>query len=289
LLIAHGPSIPTSIYGEDMKILHFVLLSGLFVPTYFGCDRKVKKMDDSTPQVFNGQEAQNKKGIFKLSSPCSAVLVAPGTLLSAGHCFGGNWELPPGKQPSLNGPLKIYYEFMNKSFPVTKIQVAPHKVINQISVNPDDINIPGFDLALITFEDWGEIPTDHIRNIIPADGDKKFRLLTTPATIQGYGWTDERVVPAVKQQEGKLYWVSRWGLYGQEIYFTGPSNACGGDSGGPVFDSGRDGSQVEGITIRHVFFYLDKYCDKDDTIATNLAHPVVREWIRAASNGVVDI
>jgi hypothetical protein len=272
-----------------MKILHFVLLSGLFVPAYFGCDRKVKKIDDSTPQVFNGQEAQNKKGIFKLSSPCSAVLVAPGTLLSAGHCYANNWELPAGKQPSLNGPLKIYYEFMNKSFPVTKIQVSPFKIINQIRVHPDDINRPGFDLALINFEDWGEIQSDHIRPLIPADGDQNFRRLSTTATIHGYGWTDEHLILATKQQEGKLYWVSRWGLYGQESYFTGPSAGCAGDSGGPVFMNVGGEPSVAGIAITRALFYLDKDCLDDDTITTNLAHPVVREWIRAASNGVVDI
>ena len=86
-----------------------------------------------------------------------------------------------------------------------------------------------------------------------------------------------------------MYWVSKWGLFGQESYFTGPSNGCPGDSGGPVFMPVGNKSMIAGITIRVGLYHRGFDCFANDTITTNLAHPAVRDWLRVASNGALKI
>jgi V8-like Glu-specific endopeptidase len=249
-----------------------------------------QKANTSKNNVYQGEKAAQTDGVFYLYGGCTAVLVAPQILLSAAHCF------PNYSSSDLNNPKrKVYYETLNKDFPIKRIRLAEYEIRNQIRVHPSDLNRPGFDLAVLEIEDYGEIPHDHIKKIVPREFDASLRPLRTTFTIQGYGWTDDKLDgfanPSTQLprplQEGAIIFVSRWGLFNQEVYFTGANNACKGDSGGPIFLGSDNNRRLAAITIAYTPFYLDKTCEEADTIATNLGSPAVRQWISQATEGRV--
>jgi hypothetical protein len=252
---------------------------------------------ESQPKIFNGREANDKVGVFFIYGGCTAVLVAPGTLLTAGHCFSS--YLPS----SLANPQgKVHYEVMRRDFPITRIQVAEFAMRNQIRVHPNDLNRPGFDLAIVEFDDSGQVPLSHVQKFVREGFEKPLRPLINRFTVQGYGYTedpgpnepDAQVEVPRSLQQANLDYVSPWGLFGQELYFTGAANICNGDSGGPVYFGNGADKRLAGISIATNIFYFGLFCGSydpeptsQDSIAINLGHPAVREWITRQTDGRV--
>lgn len=279
--------------GKDMfKKLSIALLVTAAVGGACG-DKKYQK-ESSDLSVFSGKPATDRSrlGVFFVYGGCSAVLVGKGQLLTAGHCFYFESD------DALLNPRdrKVFYESNSADYSITRIQKAPFKLQNQLRLHPSDYNKPGIDLALIDFDDRGEIPESHVQKIVGPNFDVAYQSLRQELTVAGYGWVDQtlsnvdenKTVPR-RLQEGSMYWVSRWGIQSQEIYMTGPSNICQGDSGGPVFLNGGDRRLLVGINIATSTFYLRNRCAVDDSIATNLGHPSVRSWISKASGNQIPL
>ncbi|HYX38260.1 MAG TPA: hypothetical protein VE954_34595 [Oligoflexus sp.] len=113
-----------------------------------------------------------------------------------------------------------------------------------------DLNQVAFDLALIFFDDRGEIQDMDIRPIADHNTASFLRKLESTVTLKGYGLVNNNDSHpgafAHTLQEGNSTFVATWGLFDQEIYFSAPSNAWVGDNGGPIFS----GQKLPAIIVK---------------------------------------
>lgn len=253
--------------------------------TVCACSKNPASPPDARAQIYKGTESSSKQGIFRLggAATCTAVQVARGILLTAGHCASANWEWREG-QPER---FVTYEHKANKQYSISKIVAAPFLNKNGVRIHPEDRNKPAFDLSVLFLANPDFTASD-VLPLVDKDVEKTWDRLEVQLRVAGYGLTDdERSLPNLL--ETNMWFIANWGLFDQEIYlYSIKGNTCPGDSGGPVLHNGR----VIGIVNAGTQWYKDTpvdHCFKEDTIATNLASKHVREWLYEVSEGEIDL
>jgi hypothetical protein len=191
-------------------------------------------------------------------SVCTGVAVDENFVLTAGHCACGD---------PLSYSVMRYASDLTSQVPVSLV-APPIRFLRDACRVPGQI-VPGFDLALLktqsgSFAEQWLIPITHMVHVYR---DRPINRLT----VMGYGWTDGAALPDIAlagHVEIGSHFCSRAPASCarfQEFILSdaslngdgGPTDTCGGDSGGPVLYARPDLSSqneqellVVGITSR---------------------------------------
>ena len=203
-----------------LRMIYTLMLStvSIFIAGWSGtgCEEVIESEDryEYGPQgVWNGQPASASKwpGVFRSrgdGTACSCALIAPQTILSAGHCHR-----------NASGPTVIYFQDGNGQTMANATQWAPHPGFTGNPNNTSEVDLRMFktDRALTQVDSYC------VDDVAAVNGQAIW--------IVGYG---EPSVGTLQEGEGEVLstnpspWVGR-------IEVGGNAGICSGDSGGPSF------------------------------------------------------
>lgn len=221
------------------------------------------------------------------SAACSGTLVAPTTVLTAGHCGSLTGELlatPIGYPPSA---IQVTIGAETPGGPGERIPVT------SVVIPPSYLNTQGSDVTLLRLEH----PATTQPVAIAGRGEESLWAAGTPALIVGFGATKEGGALAPHLQEATVPVVADAtcasdypGAFDASTqlcagYPQGGTDSCQGDSGGPLFGHRPDGSLVVvGSTSN------GDGCARAGKpgIYARVADSALREWIRGVDGAAVD-
>jgi secreted trypsin-like serine protease len=212
---------------------------------------------------------------------CTGTLIAPDTVLTAGHCSsitGGAGVASPAAYPP---QLIDVYVGSTKPGQGEKVPVS------QVVMQPSYLLNPGYDISLLRLSRNSTKPAT---KVIGAGGASAW----APGTLEdivGFGATSEGGDTPDTLQKAKVpittdvYCAGAYGDFDAASmvcagYPEGGTDTCQGDSGGPMF--GRDGSgalKVVGATS------FGEGCARPGKpgVYARVGGDVLREWIRSVS------
>jgi secreted trypsin-like serine protease len=221
------------------------------------------------------------------SAACSGTLVAPTTVLTAGHCGSLTGELlatPIGYPPSA---IQVTIGAETPGGPGERIPVTA------VVIPPSYLNTQGSDVTLLRLEH----PATTKPVAIAGRGEESLWAAGTPALIVGFGATKEGGALAPHLQEATVPIVADAtcasdypGAFDASTqvcagYPQGGTDSCQGDSGGPLFGHRPDGSLVVvGSTSN------GDGCARAGKpgVYARVADSALREWIRGVDGAAVD-
>jgi secreted trypsin-like serine protease len=211
---------------------------------------------------------------------CTGTLIAPDTVLSAGHCgsaTGAAVSTPIAWPPQLiNVEIGGNHEGEGEQVPVSKVTVHPNYLLNS-----------GYDISILKLSRAStKAPTK-----VAGAGERSIWSAGTLETIVGWGATEEGGDSPDALQEGQVpittdaYCAGAYGDFDPQTmvcagYPQGGVDTCQGDSGGPMFGRAADGSlRVVGATS------FGEGCARPNKpgVYARVGDSVLREWIRGQS------
>lgn len=221
------------------------------------------------------------------TAACSGTLVAPTTVLTAGHCgslTGGLIATPIGYPPSA---ITVSIGAEKPGGPGERIAVTA------VDIPPSYLNTQGSDVTLLRLA--------HAATTRPVAiagrGEEALWAAGVPALIVGYGATSEggplpahlqeATVPVVADATCAADYPGAFDASTQLCagYPQGGTDSCQGDSGGPLFGHRPDGSLVVvGSTSN------GDGCARAGKpgVYARVADSALREWIRGVDPAAVD-
>jgi trypsin len=215
---------------------------------------------------------------------CSGTLIAPNTVLTAGHCGSvtGDAVASPIAYPPQLIDVKIggLHDNEGEDVPVSKVTIEPNYLVNS-----------GYDITLLT------LSTNSTKTPTKVSGSSEGALWSpgTLETIAGWGTTQEDGDTPSTLQEGHVPITTDSSCAAAYDDFDattmicagypqGGVDTCQGDSGGPLFGQAADGGlRVVGATS------FGEGCARPGKpgVYARVGDQVLREWIRSqAPNGV---
>jgi secreted trypsin-like serine protease len=216
---------------------------------------------------------------------CSGTLIAPNTVLTAGHCGSvtGDAVASPVAYPPQLIDVKIggLHETEGEDVPVSKVTVEPNYLVNS-----------GYDITLLTLSrNSTETPTR-----VSGASEGSLWSASTLETIAGWGTTQENGDTPDTLQEAQVpittdsYCGGAYSDFDAKTmicagYPQGGTDTCQGDSGGPLFGHAADGSlRVVGATS-----FGDGCAEPGKPgVYARVGDQLLREWIRSQAPDGVD-
>lgn len=222
--------------------------------------------DESTkmePKIVNGQETTMEKwnesfsGVVALItekgdgyySTCTATLIDPQVLLTAGHCvFNRDADGNITKDAISNPSIITVKSGLHASPSTTTIAVGKTIIAHEDwDGNIENGLFEGHndDIALILLDKKiSDLRIYPLRDDpMEEKGDK--------GLVVGYGITNSGEHDSGTQRWGEATILDIWTLTDQQLEIGDPSNTCSGDSGGPFFTEQSGGLAVSGVTSYH--------------------------------------
>lgn len=207
------------------------ILKTMIVCVSFSFTPACTKTQQSELNIYNPSIDNERDAVGHLISNgrlwCSATLIEEKTLLSAGHCFEGRSQTPDD--------LYINFNFGEEKIKVLEVIVHPQysewlgKITN--------------DVAVLKLEEASNIRPETLSQEAPEIG--------RPVLFVGYGKTDAKLQDSIngtrRRGTNVLERVERLKIHFPKPQNSSMSQVCKGDSGGPVFAEGRNGSVQIGI------------------------------------------
>jgi len=211
---------------------------------------------------------------------CTGTLIAPNTVLSAGHCGSvtGAAVATPASWPPQLVDVKIggLHENEGEDVPVSKITVQPNYLVNS-----------GYDISLLTLSrNSTQAPTK-----VAGASETGIWAPSTLETIVGWGATEEGGDTPSTLQEGQVPITTDADCSAAYSDFDaqtmvcagfpqGGVDTCQGDSGGPMFGRAATGElRVVGATS------FGEGCARPHKpgVYARVGDSLLREWIRSQS------
>jgi len=216
---------------------------------------------------------------------CTGTLIAPNTVLTAGHCGSvtGDAVASPIAYPPQLIDVKIggLHDNEGEDVPVSKVTIEPNYLVNS-----------GYDITLLT------LSTNSTKTPTRVSGSSEGALWSpgTLETIAGWGTTQENGDTPTTLQEGHVpittdsSCASAYSDFDPTTmicagYPQGGVDTCQGDSGGPLFGQAADGGlRVVGATS------FGEGCARPGKpgVYARAGDQVLREWIRSQAPDGVD-
>ena len=215
---------------------------------------------------------------------CTGTLIAPDTVLTAGHCSSIDAGVvgTPVTWPT----------------PLIDVRIGGHRdgegervPVSQVFAHQNYLATKGYDISLLRLSrNSTQTPTK-----VAGAGERGIWTAGTVATIVGWGLTEENGDPPAILQEAQVpittdaYCSGAYGAFdGRTMvcagYPQGGVDTCQGDSGGPMFGRAGDGSlRVVGSTS------FGEGCARPEKpgVYGRVGDDTLREWIRQrAPSGV---
>lgn len=227
----------------------------------------------STFAVWKGDETSaypSTVGISVAGTSCTAVVLAPHWILTAGHCVEGGTRSKRMGLRQGNGSSKS----------VSVVRIFPHPNYRAgFFENPSTNEVP-YDLALIQLENAISIPA---AKFLASKTEVQLALRSKIAFAVGYGKSGKfgnkkRVAALPTNLTNKDYFEAKSNAQGQGI--------CVGDSGGGLYVSTPKGVRV--IGINSVKGKIKGTNDKNECGGTNTIGAIASiyaqaDWIRQVS------
>jgi trypsin len=216
---------------------------------------------------------------------CSGTLIAPNTVLTAGHCGSvtGDAVASPVAYPPQLIDVKIggLHETEGEDVPVSKVTVEPNYLVNS-----------GYDITLLTLSrNSTKTPTR-----VSGSSESSLWSAGTLETIAGWGTTQENGDTPDTLQEAQVpittdsYCGGAYSDFDAKTmicagYPQGGTDTCQGDSGGPLFGHAADGTlRVVGATS-----FGDGCAEPGKPgVYARVGDQLLREWIRSQAPDGVD-
>ena len=216
---------------------------------------------------------------------CTGTLIAPNTVLTAGHCGSvtGDAVASPIAYPPQLIDVRIggLHENEGEDVPVSKVTIEPNYLVNS-----------GYDITLLT------LSKNSTKTPTKVSGSSEGALWSpgTLETIAGWGTTQENGDTPSTLQEGHVPITTDSSCAGAYSDFDattmicagypqGGVDTCQGDSGGPLFGQAADGGlRVVGATS------FGEGCARPGKpgVYARVGDQVLREWIRSQAPDGVD-
>ena len=211
---------------------------------------------------------------------CTGTLIAPDTVLTAGHCGSvtGAAVASPVAYPPQAIDVKIggLHENEGEDVPVSKVTVEPNYLLNS-----------GYDITLLTLSrNSSKTPTR-----VSGASESGLWAPSTLETIAGWGTTQEDGDTPNTLQEAEVpittdsYCSGAYDDFDAQTMICagfpeGGVDTCQGDSGGPLFGHAADGGlRVVGATS------FGEGCARAGKpgVYGELNYSVIRDWIRTST------
>jgi secreted trypsin-like serine protease len=217
---------------------------------------------------------------------CTGTLIAPGWVLTAGHCGSVTGATGVGTPASWPAPLIDVYVGSNKPGQGEKVTVA------QAIVEPAYLGTPGYDITLLKLAS----PSSKAPTKVAGASEGALWAPGTSETIAGFGTTSEGGDTPATLQEAQVpvttdaYCAGAYSDFDPATmvcagFPQGGVDTCQGDSGGPMFGRTAAGAlKVVGATS------FGEGCARPGKpgVYARVADTTLREWIRSQAPGAVD-